>query len=104
MKLAHAGLSYRLYYPWRMAKREKRSISLPPDLSAAIDEAAAAEGKTVSAWIADVIDHRLRIDAGLRGVAEWEAEHGAFTEEELAWADERVREMLRDDTDARMQK
>ncbi len=29
-----------------------------------------------------------KIKAGLAAMEEWEAEHGAFTEEELAWADE----------------
>ncbi|MBI4936405.1 MAG: hypothetical protein HY828_21205 [Actinobacteria bacterium] len=47
-----------------MAQRQKRSISLPADLAAAIDQAATAEGTTVSAWIADTAAHRLRIDAG----------------------------------------
>lgn len=67
-----------------MAQREKRSISLPPDLAAEIDRAAAAEGTTVSAWIADTAAHRLRLEAGRRGIAEWERQHGALTPEELA--------------------
>jgi hypothetical protein len=66
-----------------MAQRQKRSISLPLDLATSIDEAAAAEGTTVSAWIAATAAHRLRLDAGRSGIAEWEREHGALTAEEL---------------------
>lgn len=46
----------------------------------------------VPATAADDSDSRAREDAeiikaGLAAVAEWEAEHGPFTEEEIAWAD-----------------
>ena len=67
-----------------MAVREKRSISLAPDLAAAIGAAAAAEGTSVSAWIAATAAHRLRLDSGRRGIAEWEQENGALTSDELA--------------------
>lgn len=88
------GLSYRLCYPSVMAQRDKRSISLPPDLAAEIDRAAAAEGTTVSAWIASTAAHRLRLEAGRRGIAEWERQHGALTAEELADGLARARAML----------
>lgn len=77
-----------------MAQREKRSISLPPDLAAEIDRAAAAEGTTVSAWIADTAAHRLRLEAGRRGIAEWERQHGALTADELADGLARARAVL----------
>jgi hypothetical protein len=41
----------------------------------------------VSALIAEALDHLVTIQRGLRAVAEYEAENGPFTEEELAWAD-----------------
>jgi hypothetical protein len=88
-------LSYRLSYHWIMAQRQKRSISLPADLANAIDQAATAEGTTVSAWIADTASHRLRIDAGRKGVAQWERQHGALTPDELADGLARARAMLR---------
>jgi len=78
-----------------MAQRQKRSISLPADLADAIDVAANAEGTTVSAWIAETAAHRLRIDAGRRGVAEWERQHGSLTPDELAEGLARARAMLR---------
>ncbi|HSB85876.1 MAG TPA: hypothetical protein VLD86_06185 [Ilumatobacteraceae bacterium] len=77
-----------------MAHREKRSISLPPDLAAAIDLAAEAEGTTVSAWIAATAAHRLRLEAGRRGIAEWERKHGALTAEELTDGLARARAIL----------
>ena len=72
----------------------KRSISLPPDLAAAIDEAAAAHGTTVSGWIADTAAHRLRMEAGRRGIAEWERENGPLTSDELAAGLARARAIL----------
>ena len=78
-----------------MAQREKRSISLPPELAAEIDKAAASEGTTVSAWIATTAAHRLRLDAGRQGIAAWERQHGALTAEELANGLARARAMLR---------
>ncbi|HVZ36037.1 MAG TPA: hypothetical protein VG963_26600 [Polyangiaceae bacterium] len=61
----------------------KLAISMDPDTAARVQEAAEAEGSSVSAWITRAAQRTLRIQDGLRAVAEWEAEHGAFTEEEL---------------------
>jgi len=71
-----------------MAQREKRSISLPPELARAVDEAARAEGTTFSAWLAQTAAHRLKLEAGRQAIAEWELENGALTPAELAegWA------------------
>jgi hypothetical protein len=77
-----------------MAQREKRSVSLPPELAKAIDEAAAASGTTFSAWITKTVSHRLRLEADRRGVAAWEAEHGPLSEKELAEGLARARELL----------
>lgn len=89
------ALSYHLSYHRVMAQRQKRSISLPSDLADAIDVAATAEGTSVSAWIAETAAHRLRLDAGRQGVAEWERQHGALTPEEIADGLARARSMLR---------
>lgn len=77
-----------------MAQRDKRSVSFPPDLAKAIDEAAAASGTSFSAWVAQTASHRLRLEAGRRGVAEWEAEHGPLSEREIAEGLARARELL----------
>jgi hypothetical protein len=77
-----------------MAGRQKRSISLPHDLAEAIEQAAAREGTTVSAWIADTAAHRLRLESGRRGIAEWERQHGLLTADELAEGLARARVLL----------
>lgn len=77
-----------------MAQRVKRSISLPPELARAVDEAARAEGTTFSGWLAQTAVRRLKLEAARQAVAEWENENGAFTPAELtegrAWARELV--------------
>ena len=77
-----------------MAQRDKRSVSLPPELAEAIDQAAAQDGTTFSGWLADTATHRLRLDAGRRGIAEWEDEHGPLTPDELADGLARARALL----------
>jgi hypothetical protein len=84
-----------------IAVRQKRSISLPPDLAKAIDEAAVEEGTTVSAWLADTAAHRLRLEAGRRGIAEWERTNGMLTADELADGLARARSILRRSTRSR---
>ena len=77
-------LSYRLYYYDVMAQREKRSVSLPPDLARAVEQAAEAQGTTFSGWLAETAAHRLKLEAGRQAIAEWERENGPLTEAELA--------------------
>lgn len=77
-----------------MAQREKRSVSLPHELAEAIDRAAEIEGTSFSAWLADTATHRLRLQAGRDAVAEWEAEHGPLTAEELGAGLARARALL----------
>ncbi|MGH8887500.1 MAG: ribbon-helix-helix protein, CopG family [Egibacteraceae bacterium] len=62
----------------------KRSVSLDPDVAEAVERAAAEEGVSFSAWLSDAARHRLRIRSGLCGVAEWEAEAGPLSREEIA--------------------
>jgi hypothetical protein len=84
----------KLSYRALVAQREKRFVSLPHDLAAAIDRAAETEGTSFSAWLADTATHRLRLQARRTGVAEWEAEHGPLTAEELAEGLSRARALL----------
>lgn len=70
-----------------MATRRKRSISLPPEIDEAVEAAALEEGTTFSAWVTEAARNRLIVRDGLAAVAEYEAEYGAFTEEELRDAD-----------------
>ncbi len=88
-----------LYYHRWVAIRKKRSISMPPDLDAEIEAAAGASGMTYSAWLAAVASKEFLIRDGLAGVAEFEAEHGAFSDTELAeaeaWASDAIRRSRR---------
>ena len=77
-----------------MAQREKRSVSLPPELARAVEEAARAEGTTFSAWLAQTAAHRLKLEAGRKALAEWERENGPLTEAELAEGRARARASL----------
>lgn len=69
---------------------ERVTVSLESELAEAVREAADADAQNVSAWIADAARRRL-VTRGLRDVvAEWESEHGSFTDEELAVARARL--------------
>jgi hypothetical protein len=87
-------LSYSVCYFCRMALRQKRSVSLPPDLATAIEHAATNEGTTFSGWLAETAAHRLRLEAGRRGIAAWETDHGPLTAAELAAGLARARALL----------
>jgi hypothetical protein len=92
--LARGSLSYHLYYYRPMAHRQKRSVSLPPELAEAIDRAATKDGTTFSAWLANTASHRLRLESGRRGIAEWERDYGPLTPDELADGLARARALL----------
>ncbi|MBV9313381.1 MAG: hypothetical protein JO100_06440 [Pseudonocardia sp.] len=68
----------------------KLAITVDPDVHRRIIEAAAADGVSVSAWMTDAARRTLKIREGLAAVAEWEREHGQFTDEELVAARERA--------------
>jgi hypothetical protein len=61
----------------------KLAITVDADVHAEVVEAAAAEGLSVSAWMTAAARRALRVRSGLAAVAEWEAEHGSLTGEEL---------------------
>jgi hypothetical protein len=77
-----------LCYRDRMAVRKKRSISMPPDLDAEISAAAEHAGMSYSSWLAATARKEFTVRAGLSAVAQFEDEHGAFTPDELADADQ----------------
>jgi len=77
-----------------MAQREKRSVSLPPPLARAIEQAAARDDTSFSGWLAQTAAHQLRLDAGGRAIAEWERDQGPLTPAELAEGLARARALL----------
>jgi hypothetical protein len=68
----------------------KLAITVAPDVHGQVILAAAAEGVSVSAWMTDAARVALRRRDGLAAVAEWEAQHGQLTEEEMEQARRRV--------------
>ena len=74
------------------------SISFAPELGDAVRASAERAGVTLSEWLAEAAQAKLQAEEGeeaglqrrMRGLDEYldeyEAEHGAFTEEELARA------------------
>ena len=67
-------------------KVDKMSISLAPDVGEAVRDAAKREGVSLSAWLSDAAARKLRANAFREFIDEWEAEHGAITEEEMTRA------------------
>lgn len=72
----------------------KLAITVDPVVHEQVVAAAADEGVSVSAWMTNAARRALVVRDGLRSVAEWEAEHGAFTEAELTTARRRVADDL----------
>jgi predicted transcriptional regulator len=68
----------------------KLAISVDANVHARLIHAAEAEGKSVSAWMTDAARQALRVRDGLAAIAEWEAERGPLTAEELEAARRRV--------------
>jgi predicted transcriptional regulator len=66
-----------------MATR-KVTITLDDDLVEAVAATARAAGVSLSRLIASAAEREMRRRIGLAAVAEWEAEHGTFTPEEVA--------------------
>ena len=66
------------------------SISFAPELGDAVREAARREGISLSAWVADAAERKLRAVSLKAFLDDWEAEHGAFTEEEIAESERRL--------------
>lgn len=68
----------------------KLAITVDPDVHAGVVAVAEAEGVSVSAWMTAAARKALELRDGLAAVAEWEAEHGKLTSEEMAAARARV--------------
>ena len=68
----------------------KLAITVDRDVHAKVLRAASEDNLSVSAWLTAAARRALRIREGLAAVAEWEAEHGEISAEELRAARERV--------------
>ncbi len=67
-------------------KVDKLSVSFAPNVGDAVREAAHEKGSSISAWLEDAAAAKLRSQALAEYLREWEAEHGALSEDELARA------------------
>jgi hypothetical protein len=67
-------------------KVDKLSVSFAPEVGDAVREAAHARGSSISAWLEDAAAAKLRSQALAEYLREWEAVHGALSEDELARA------------------
>ena len=65
-------------------RAEKLSLLFGRDRAAQARAAAKSQGASLSAYVADAVAHRLRLEEGRRVLAAWEAEHGEITERERA--------------------
>jgi hypothetical protein len=66
---------------------KKISIALDQRVAKRAAVSARRRGLSLSAWLNHAAENALAIEDGLAAVAEWEAEHGAFTDAELTAAD-----------------
>ncbi|MGH9033526.1 MAG: hypothetical protein ACRDZV_15490 [Acidimicrobiia bacterium] len=73
----------------------KLAITVDPEVHAGVVAAASEEGVSVSMWMTNAARRALLARDGLKAVADWEAEHGALSNEELADARRRVAEEMR---------
>jgi hypothetical protein len=73
----------------------KLAITIPPDIHKDVLAAAERDGVSVSAWMTEAARQALRRRAGLAAVAQWEKQHGRFSEEEMEEARRAVRAQLR---------
>jgi hypothetical protein len=71
----------------------KLAITVDPDVHQRVRDAAAEEHVSISAWMTQAARSALAVRDGLKAVAEWEADHGALTDTELADARHNVAEM-----------
>jgi hypothetical protein len=79
----------------------KLAITVDPDVHEQVVAAAASDGVSVSAWMTAAARRALLVRDGLLAVADWEREHGEFTEAELRDARDRVADELRESTGRR---
>ncbi len=69
---------------------ERLTVSLESDLAEAVRDATGADGTNVSAWFADAARRQLAARGLSDVIAEWESQHGAFSDAELSAARRRL--------------
>jgi hypothetical protein len=62
---------------------EKLSITMDPELTERAKDLAEQEGKSLSAWISELVADAVRRDGLRQWIDEWQGEHGRFTEDQM---------------------
>ena len=62
---------------------DRLSVTMPPEIGAAVREAAARQGTSVSTWLTSAAAQRLRNELLGAALDRWEVEEGPFSDEEL---------------------
>ncbi|MHB8219656.1 MAG: hypothetical protein ACYDHU_04945 [Acidimicrobiales bacterium] len=66
-----------------MAQVDRFSVTMPPEIGAAVRDAAIRQGTSVSNWLAAAASQRLRNELLGAALDVWEAEDGPFSDKEL---------------------
>ena len=66
-----------------MPQVDRLSVTMAPEIGAAVRDAAAREGTSVSNWLAAAAAQRLRTELLGAALDAWENEDGPFSDDEL---------------------
>jgi len=66
-----------------MTQVDRLSVTMPPEIGAAVRDSAARQGTSVSNWLAAAAAQRLRNELLGAALDAWEAEDGPFSDSEL---------------------
>lgn len=66
-----------------MTQVDRFSVTMPPEVGEGVRQAAARQGISVSAWLAEAAADRLRNELLGAALDAWESEDGPFAETEL---------------------
>lgn len=66
-----------------MAQVDRFSVTVPPEIGAAVRDAATRQGTSVSSWLTAAASQRLRNELLGAALDVWEAEDGPLSDEEL---------------------
>ncbi|HLN68231.1 MAG TPA: hypothetical protein VK280_13275 [Streptosporangiaceae bacterium] len=69
---------------------DKLNVCFPPELGAAVRDAAAQAGRPLSSWLAEAAARKLRAEALAQFLDDWEAEHGVLEAAEIARAEQEL--------------
>ena len=68
----------------------KWSLSVDKELAEQVRAAAEEAGESLSGWVAEAAERRLRLDAMATALADYEAEYGTISDDQVAAARERL--------------